>query len=245
MSGQPAGSAHLSARGLALGIGCFVLFLGFGCGRETFDLLPLGSGGLAGGTTVASGGQSPSMGSGGNTLRDAGAPRMGGGGGGGLLEFGGNSQGGNAQGGTDDPCLSGELCTDGGLTCPPTVAVCKRCVTASDCGHDAPPFCDPSAGRCVECRVHENDCKPGETCDPAFQRCAKSCAVKADCDASEPQCDAYRHVCVECESTPDCQLLNPQSNDSCFAGFCVECLDSGTCPQDRPVCQALHCVTKH
>jgi hypothetical protein len=251
MSGQPAVSAHVRTRSVALSVCYFVLFLAVSCDRESFNLLaPDGGGGLTGlADAPASGGSSTLALAGraglGNSPRDAGAPRGGASSTGGALSFGGNPQIGIGQGGSDEPCLSGELCTDGGLTCPPTVAVCKRCETDADCGHDAPPFCDLSAGRCVECRVHENDCKAGETCDPAFQRCAKACVTKADCDASEPQCDTYRNVCVECEDHTDCELLNPQGNDSCFAGFCVECLDSSTCPLDRPECQALHCVTKH
>jgi len=248
MSGQPAVSAHLRTRNVALCVGCFVLLLAVSCGRETLNLVdPNGGAGLTG--LAASGGGSSLQTAGdaglGSSPRDAGTPRAGAGNTGGAPGFGGNPQIGIGQGGNNQPCLSGELCSDGGLICPPTVAVCTRCETDADCGHDAPPFCDLTAGRCVECRLHENDCKPGETCDPAFQRCAKACLTKTDCDASEPQCDTYRNVCVECEDHTDCELLNPQGNDSCFAGFCVECLDNSTCPPDRSECQALHCVTKH
>lgn len=251
MSGRSAVSAQLVARSVTLCVGLFVLLLAVSCGRESFNLLGIGGeGGVSSVTDPAASGAGnsnlPAASSAGlgNSPRDAGAPRGGAGSTGGAPGFGGNPIG-IGQGGSDEPCLSGELCTDGGLTCPPTVAVCKRCETDNDCGHDAPPFCDLTAGRCVECRVHENDCKAGETCDPAFQRCAKACLTKTDCDTSEPQCDTYRHVCVECEDQPDCEVLNPQGNDSCFAGFCVECLDKSTCPADRPVCQALHCVTMH
>jgi hypothetical protein len=254
MSGQPAVSARALVRGFVLVIGSFVLISGASCGRQTFDLLPLesagaasggapgvaapssGAPGVGGGESGGGGGRSPE--------RDAGTPRAGGGNGG----SGGNVGSGGSgfpQGGDDQPCLAGEVCTDGGLSCPPNVTSCKRCTVPADCGRDAPPFCDVENGRCVECRTHDTDCPPGETCDSYFLRCAKACQSNSECDDQHPICDPYRHVCVECENKSQCLALRPQENDSCFVGFCVECVDNSGCPSpDKPLCQGLHCVAK-
>jgi hypothetical protein len=248
MSGQPAVSARTLVRGSVLVIGYFVLISGMSCGHETFDLLQtdgIAGVGAADAGTANSGAQGGAAGSR-SSEHDAGLPRAGaggvnGGGGSGSAGFSGFPQGGN-----DQPCLAGEVCTDGGATCPPDVASCKRCASPADCGRDAPPFCDPDNGRCVECRLHENDCPAGETCDSYFLRCAKACSSTKDCE-NHTICNTSRGLCVECERSSDCLATTPQQMDTCFAGFCVECIDNTDCANTnppRPLCVGLHCVPR-
>jgi hypothetical protein len=213
-------------RAVVLGAGCTLLALGPGCERQTFDLLDPNQLGAAGHTGAGA---------------DSGGASMSGG-------KGGSPDSGNAGSSgvsVDDPCLPGDQCTDGGLNCPATVPFCNRCTTSKDCDVNA-PFCDPDAGRCAECRVHGNDCSPGEICHPLTLRCVRACASASDCgsDHSHPLCDPFG-ACVSCGTTTDCQTLYGHSDDVCFFGTCVECYADQQCTSDKPYCVGLRCQNKH
>ncbi len=241
MKRQPAVSLRALLRGFALVGGLFVLLVGSSCGRETFDLLAPDAGGPNGGALDGAG---PSVNAGGGRGgsggmdRDAGPSK-----GGGNTNGGGGGGSGEPQGGSDKPCLPGDSCIDGGVRCPPTVALCKRCTTQNDCGRDGPPFCDPADGRCVECFPGQADCKPGENCDPTFLRCAKACLSSSDCGQDHRYCDPSRGVCVDCLTSSHCAIVPGEENYRCAAGFCVECLDNAACGLNG-VCLSFHCVSK-
>ena len=238
MNRQPAGSARLLGRTSALAIGLFVLVYGASCDQESFDLLGMaGAAGTSGGFgTAGSAGRTGSGGSGG-TDRDPGPTKGGTGGGSGAF-------GGGAQGGTGNICPLGEACLDGGIVCSPTATSCKNCSNQSDCGHGAPPYCDPLSRLCVECRKNGNDCTAGETCDSFTLRCEKYCQTPQDCDSdsTRPVC-SDRGLCVECRDRADCKLLRPQDDYVCYGNFCVECAANSDCPSFD--CQAFHCVPRH
>ena len=245
MNGQPAGWARMLGRAAALAMGLFVLVYGASCDQQSFDLLGIGGAPAAGGSngSVAGGastaGRTNSAGSAGSD-RDAG-PTKGGTGGGGNGAFGGG-----AQGGSSNTCPLAEGCLDGGLICSPTASSCKSCSNQGDCGHGAPPYCDPFTKLCVECRKNGSDCNAGETCDSFSLRCEKYCQTPQDCDSdsTRPVC-SDRGLCVECRDRADCKLLRPQDDYVCYGNFCVECAANSDCESfDRPVCQAFHCVPR-
>jgi hypothetical protein len=263
MSRQPATSARAQVRGVASLAAIFALVLGASCGNQTFNLLGADAGtslggvqGTAGDRTATAGadrGGSSSSRAGGNNAgngnggfgRAGGGPRNGGGAANGGFGTNGGLAG-DAQGGSDQPCLPGESCVDGGVSCPPNaVGACTRCTNNNDCGHDGLPYCDVTDGRCVECFPNKDNCKVGENCDPTFLRCAKACQSNTDCNADSSQriCAGSRHVCVECTISPDCAAVAGHENYQCAGGFCVECLDGSHCPDPtKPICQQWQCV---
>jgi hypothetical protein len=218
MSGQSAVSAPVRVRRFALLAGIFALILGPSCGRENFDLLNPGLGDTAGA------GQSNSAGTSGHS-----------GSGGGERDAGPTPAGGTSGTGGSNP-------VDGGPSCSPTAASCKHCQNQADCGGhgSSTPICDALNHLCVAC-LDATDCGAGQICDSSFFRCEKSCQNVNDCDASH---FCSRNVCVECRVNSDCPSMHGHPNMSCFAEFCVECSDDTECPQDKPSCQAFHCVAQ-
>ena len=249
-------SAGSVVRAVALGAALCAAAVAPGCTGESFNLLQVAAAGTGGAATAvagaASAGAAPSAGgaSGSNDL-DAGAGRAGsphgfGGFGGGFHGLGGAtatqpSSGGNGQ---EEPCLAGDQCIDGGLNCPPTVQVCKRCTKDWQCTDSDARFCDTQDGRCAEC-LHTEDCPTGDICHPLTLRCMHYCNVGADCvfDHDKPQCDMF-HACVSCNDASDCHEITGHPNDVCVFGTCADCYDDQECPTQRPYCVGLVCQTK-
>jgi hypothetical protein len=226
--------ARALVRAFLLAGGVSVLVEGLSCTRETFDLLapdagaPLG--GSAAGMSEAGSGRGGSAGA-------SGSPQGGKGGSGGGFPNG-------AQAGFDQFCFPGESCIDGGVSCPPTMSVCKRCTNNFDCGRDT-PFCAQADGRCVECLPSTNNCRLGYACDPTFFRCARACTSNPDCGDTHQVCAFARGVCVDCRSASECQAVPGHEHFACVAGFCVECADSADCVDPtRPYCSQFHCVMR-
>ena len=237
-------SAGAAVRPIALGAALCALTVAPACGRQTFDLLQ--------NSPDAGGSVSPSGGAGtandeagapdGGSQPDAGAGRAGS-----LGGHGGFGASGYGGGSVEAPCLPGEECTDGGLTCPPTVMFCNRCKSNKDCSNNGDaPFCDEQDGRCAQCRVSGNDCASDQVCHPLTLRCAPFCQNNADCadDKGRPVCDPF-HACVACAADDDCKAFFGKADDVCFFGSCVECYDNTQCPLVRPYCVGLRCQTRH
>jgi len=238
-------SSTVSAvRAVLLGGVLSAIFAGPACTRQTFDLLQDATGGAKAGTAGAGGATSSAGGSvagdnghnpgGGGDRNRGGGSSLGGGGSGGaaITDAGGAPQG---------PCLSGDSCVEGGLTCPPTENSCRRCTTGADCEGLQAHLCDVPDGRCAEC-LGDMDCRADELCHPLTKRCMHFCKTSADCvnENQKPMCDAF-HTCVTCIDASDCRQLTGH-NDECAFGTCVECLDSRQCPMDRPHCVGLQCL---
>jgi hypothetical protein len=245
-------SAGSVIRAVALGAALCAAAVAPGCTRESFNLLQVDAAGAsaAGATNAASGaanaGDAAGSASGAKDL-DAGASR-----GGNRNGFGGFHGGAGASttqlggGGNQEPCLPGDQCTDGGLNCPPSVQYCKRCTSNNDCDGEA-RFCDVQDGRCAECRVHGDDCPPGDICHPLTLRCMHSCNASADCvfdhTPPQPQCDPFG-ACVSCIDAADCRQITGHPNDVCAFGDCADCYEDKQCPPQRPYCVGLICQTK-
>jgi hypothetical protein len=247
-------SAASVLRAVALGAALCAAAVAPGCTHESFNLLQVDAAGAPAAGATSSAGGAASAGdtnfaggaSGANDL-DAGAGKSGKGGSrNGLGGFHGGAGASTAQaggGGSQEPCLAGDQCVDGGLNCPPTVQFCKRCTSNSDCDGDA-PFCDIPDGRCAEC-LHPDDCPVGDVCHPLTLRCMHSCNVGADCvfDHDKPQCDMF-HTCVSCNNDADCHEITGHQNDVCAFGTCKDCYDDWQCPPQRQYCVGLVCQTK-
>jgi len=243
MKRRKGSSARAVVRGFLLAGGICVLVQGLSCTRETFDLLaPNGGaplGGASAGGAWAGGGRGGNAGGAGvsGSAGTSGSAQGGKGGSGGGFPYG-------AQAGFDQFCFPGESCIDGGVSCPPTMIVCKRCTTNFDCGRDT-LYCAVADGRCVECLPSKNNCRPGDACDPTFFRCAKSCQSNADCGDTHQVCALSRGVCVDCRSASECQAVPGHEHFACVAGFCVECAESTDCVDPtKPTCAQYHCVMR-
>ncbi len=234
MSDGSASFQCAALRLLVLGVGAGTLATGPACERQTFDLLstagsPANTASQAG---VSAGGAEAGV------ELDAGAGRSGSGG------EASSQPGGTGGGGVQEPCLSGEQCTDGGLNCPASVPFCRRCQKSQDCTSDA-PFCDEEDGRCAECRVHGADCGENQICHPLTLRCEQACAKPEDCAAAHnrPMCDPFG-ACVTCSNNDDCRNLYGHIDGACFFGACVECYVDKQCSVERPFCVGLRCQSK-
>jgi hypothetical protein len=248
-------SAGSVIRAVALGAALCAGAVAPGCTRESFNLLQVDAAGAsaagasnnAGASNGASGaanaGDSGGAASSANDL-DAGAGRGGGRNGFGGFHGGAGATTTQAGGGANQaPCLAGDQCVDGGLNCPPTVQVCKRCTSNNDCD-DSARFCDIPDGRCAEC-LHPDDCPVGDVCHPLTLRCMHSCNVSSDCvfEHDKPQCDMF-HTCVSCNNDADCHEITGHQNDVCAFGTCADCYDDRQCPPQRQYCVGLVCQTK-
>jgi hypothetical protein len=240
-------SAGSVVRGTALGAALCASVVGPGCTRQSFNLLPLEAAGASAGGAAAfvpSAGATDISGAAGRDELDAGAGKGGGirSGFGGFHAFGGASATQGGGGASQEPCLSGDQCTDGGLNCPPTVGSCKRCTMDSEC--DGNDYCDVQDGRCAECHAHGDDCAAGDICHPLTLRCERACKSAADCiDHDRPLCDPFG-ACVSCNEAADCKALTGRPNDVCVFGACAECYEDKQCPMERPYCVGLQCQTK-
>ena len=246
-------SAGSVVRAVALGAALCAAAVAPGCTRESFNLLQVDVAGASAAGAPNGAGASNSAGgaadAGNSATGASGANDFGAGKGGNRNGFGGFHGGAGASttqaggGGSQAPCLAGDQCVDGGLNCPPTVQVCKRCSKNNDCDESA-RFCDTQDGRCAEC-LHTDDCPAGNICHPLTLRCMHFCNASSDCvfDHDKPQCDMF-HACVSCNNDADCHEITGHPNDVCAFGTCADCYDDTQCPPQRQYCVGLVCQTK-
>jgi MYXO-CTERM domain-containing protein len=141
----------------------------------------------------------------------------------------------------------GEVCRTNGR--------CGECNIDEDCTADPnEPNCDTAAGVCVEC-VDNDDCT-GEVCDD--NQCVPGCDDNDDCverDPNEPVCNTGGDLdgqCTECSvSDPNdiglCGGDEPycveiESGGDVVDEVCVQCRESGDCPEEASICLGNTCV---
>jgi hypothetical protein len=225
-----------SARGVALAALVCALGIAGGCGRLSFDLLPLTAGGGSGG------GQDDDAGSAGSAGRAvvSGAGGMSGLANGGL---GGRFAGYPQSGAAGLPCLGEGGCSDEPHYCSPSSPFCMPCARTKDC--PLGDVCDPELKLCVQCRIN-SDCPDGQGCHPLTRRCRQECLRNEDCrgDSQHLLCARDVDMCVSCNKEADCVIYGPL-NTHCFVDTCVECFDVRQCPNlPGQACFAGRCL-KH
>lgn len=245
-SGVMRRSTTALVRGFALAAAFCVLGGAGGCGRETFDLLPLA--GAAGALSGASGG--PAGGHGGAVSGAGGS--LGGSfeaGSGGHWQASAGSAGRRNEGGMGGgfPCSNGAGCASGsGGGCPTSLPFCSSCTTDNDCVGEA-SHCDQDKGRCYECK-DDGDCPPGQACNVFSGSCVRYCKEQSDCNNSPDHrlCRRDIGICVSCAYSTDCGFYNNggvNKQKVCFIGECVECTENSDCVSND--CVAGECQKPH
>jgi hypothetical protein len=93
-----------------------------------------------------------------------------------------------------------------------------------------------------ECRpcASSFECNLDEVCDPTRHYCALTCSSNEECPFERQHiCDTSTRACVQCRLPSDCGRFGWD----CDRGACklLPCTESGTCPDQFPVCDHGAC----
>jgi hypothetical protein len=185
-----------------------VTLVAFGCGPETFELLPQpppseagGSGGAGSGASGMGGRGNAGGASGGRSGRDAGT----------LPEPDcPDWQPSCAPCPNDEPCPFGTLCDYFRNYCAP---YCGTGFDGTLVQCNPPGICDKDRSVCVECTI-DTHCGPDQ-CErgKCVPRPPPECFTNAQCENPEPYC--FEGVCRPCSSNFHCD-----TNERCTMGRC-------------------------
>ncbi len=112
----------------------------------------------------------------------------------------------------------------------------RACVLDDEC--EAPHQCEPIAETCVQC-LGNSDCDPGSRCR-AFV-CKRACAGDGECQPGEI-CELGVCEPQECDGeNDDADCAEDPRGERCVIGRCEQCVESGDCGGDTPICEDNAC----
>ena len=144
-------------------------------------------------------------------------------------------------------CLNNAHCSDLTPLCLESDNICVECFDYDDCSTGE--ICRSSDHVCVEWCDNDGDClDPTPVCRLSDHTCVE-CLGHSDCSGPTPACFAPPSI-GDSPSPGECFDRVPPGgcadglslNDECACvrtpNTCVECVEAGDCPPERPVCEA-------
>jgi hypothetical protein len=131
-------------------------------------------------------------------------------------------------------CTIDADCTLSSLHCDALSGACVACTHDEQCPATR-ARCDAALHRCVQCGI-DGDCKAEERCEPTTRRCVTRCQSLTGCNSSAPFCELDRGFCVRCKTKVECSIISDGHECDDANGMCVECVNDGHCPSEKPRC---------